>query len=88
MALRIAYAANLLILFPVCWSMFFGRGMTSVFEGKVAESDGLRLLVGSLWFTILTASVEAACSYSARSGYLQNGLVARVRVAFAQAVGY
>lgn len=54
--LRIAYAANILILVPVCWAMFLGGGVVSVFEGKVDESAGLRLLVGSLWFAILACS--------------------------------
>lgn len=55
--LRIAYAANILILVPVCWGMFLGSGVASVFEGKVDESTGLRLLVGSLWFAILACSI-------------------------------
>lgn len=55
--LRLAYAANILILVPVCWGMFLGSGVASVFEGKVDESAGLRLLVGSLWFAILACSV-------------------------------
>lgn len=52
-----AYAANILILVPVCWGMFHGGGVGTVFEGAVAESAGLRTLVGSLWFAILAASV-------------------------------
>jgi hypothetical protein len=52
-----AYAFNILILVPVCYSLFFGGGMAAVFEGKVSESDGLRLMVGSLWTAILIASV-------------------------------
>lgn len=55
--LRIAYAANILILVPVCWGMVLGAGVASVFEGKIDESAGLRLLVGSLWFAILVCSV-------------------------------
>ncbi len=55
--LRLAYAANILILVPVCWAMFFGQGVVSVFQGTVAESAGLRLLVGSLWAAILAGSV-------------------------------
>lgn len=54
--LRLAYAANILILVPICWNMFFGSGVASVFEGKVTESAGLRLLVGSLWLAILVGS--------------------------------
>jgi hypothetical protein len=51
------YILNILILVPVCYSMFFGGGISTVFEGKVDESQGLRLLVGSLWFAILIASI-------------------------------
>ncbi|WP_108812636.1 hypothetical protein [Sphingorhabdus sp. Alg231-15] len=54
--LRLAYIANILILAPICWSMFFGSGVTSVFDGKVEESAGLRILVGSLWLAILVGS--------------------------------
>jgi hypothetical protein len=55
--LRVAYAANILILVPICWTMVFGAGVASVFEGKVDESAGLRLLVASLWTAILLCSV-------------------------------
>ncbi|MEM8919161.1 MAG: hypothetical protein AAGE37_09905 [Pseudomonadota bacterium] len=55
--LRLAFLANIVILVPICWGMFFGSGVAGVFEGKVEESPGLRLLVGSLWFAILLASV-------------------------------
>lgn len=54
--LRLAYVANVLILVPICWSMFFGSGVASVFDGKVTDSAGLRLLVGSLWLAILIGS--------------------------------
>jgi hypothetical protein len=54
--LRVAFAANIFILVPVCWSMFFS-GVTNVFNGAVNESPGLRLLVGSLWLAILVASI-------------------------------
>ncbi len=54
--LRLAYVANILILAPICWNMFFGSGVASVFEAKVEESAGLRLLVGSLWLAILVGS--------------------------------
>lgn len=54
--LYLAYGFNILILVPVVWSMFFGPGVANVFEDKVAESAGLRLMVGSLWFAILLAS--------------------------------
>ncbi len=55
--LRLAYVANILILVPICWNMFFGSGVSNAFEGKVEESAGLRLLVGSLWLAILVGSV-------------------------------
>ncbi len=55
--LKIAYGANILILVPVCWAMFAGQGVKSVFNGAVDESAGLRLLVASLWAAILAASV-------------------------------
>jgi hypothetical protein len=54
--LRIAFGANIAILVPVCWSMFFGD-WNRVFDGAVAYSSGLRLLVGSLWTAILVASM-------------------------------
>ncbi|MEO1657231.1 MAG: hypothetical protein AAFR65_05870 [Pseudomonadota bacterium] len=54
--LRVAYAANIVILVPVCFGMFAGGGVNTVFEGKVPESQGLRLLVGSLWLAILLSS--------------------------------
>jgi hypothetical protein len=55
--LYFAYVFNILILIPVVYSMFFGAGVENVFEGKVVESAGLRLMVGSLWFAILVASL-------------------------------
>ena len=55
--LWLAYGANVAILVPVVWSMFVSGGTAGVFEGKVADSPGLRLLVGSLWFAILACSV-------------------------------
>lgn len=55
--LTIAYILNLLILVPVVFQLFSGSGMATIFEGKVAESTGLRILVGSLWLAILLASV-------------------------------
>jgi hypothetical protein len=55
--LRITYVANIFILVPVCFNMLVGSGVGSVFEGKVDESAGLRLLVASLWTAILVASV-------------------------------
>jgi hypothetical protein len=60
--LRFAYAANIIILVPVCWGMFFGAGVATVFQGQIAESAGLRLLIGSLWAAILVASIAAIWS--------------------------
>ena len=55
--LRLAYAANVVILLPVVWSLFASGGTSGVFEGKVADSEGLRLLVASLYLAILLASL-------------------------------
>lgn len=55
--LKLAYGANILILVPVVWNMIAGGGVATVFEGRVEESHGLRLLVASLWSAILLASV-------------------------------
>lgn len=55
--LQIPYVINIFILVPVCLGMFSGRGALTVFEGKVAPSAGLELLVGCLWASILTGSV-------------------------------
>ena len=55
--LVVAYLANIIILVPVVWSMFSGPSDESIFEGTVAESLGLRLLVGSLWAAILVCSI-------------------------------
>jgi hypothetical protein len=38
-----AYIFNVLILIPVCYTLFFGGGMAQVFEDKVSDSDGLGL---------------------------------------------
>jgi hypothetical protein len=54
--LRLAYAANIIILVPVVWGMLAGGGVATVFEGRVDESAGLRIMVGSLWMAILLAS--------------------------------
>ncbi|MBK7840874.1 MAG: hypothetical protein IPJ49_25000 [Candidatus Obscuribacter sp.] len=57
--LRIAYIANIIILTPVLFSMFADGGQKSIraFQGTVTNSDGLRLLVASLWFAILIMSI-------------------------------
>lgn len=51
------YIANIIILVPVCWSLVMSGGTSGVFEGKVSDSEGLRLLVASLYLAILIASV-------------------------------
>lgn len=58
MLLRLAYVANLAILAPVLFALHRERAsaMLQTFNGAVANSDGLRQLVMSLWFAI------AACS--------------------------
>jgi hypothetical protein len=55
--LKIAYAANIIILVPVISAMFTARGVANVFDGRVDESLGLRLLVASLWTAILIGSI-------------------------------
>lgn len=56
--LRIAYAVNILMLVPVCFAMFRSAGAGAlVFDRTVTESEGLRLLVASLWAAILAASI-------------------------------
>jgi hypothetical protein len=57
--LRAAYGLNILILVPVVGSLLLSAGgpTVAVFEGKVPESAGLRLLVASLWAAILACSV-------------------------------
>ena len=61
MVSRIPFVLNILILMPVCWSMFLGANGPSVeaFEHRIADSPALRLLVASLWFAILACSVMA-----------------------------
>lgn len=55
--LKLAYVANVVILLPVCWALFSEAGTRTVFEAKVAESEGLRLLVAALYGAILLVSV-------------------------------
>lgn len=55
--LLVPYLANILILVPVCWSLVMSGSVLGVFEGRVQESDGLRLLVASLYLAILIASI-------------------------------
>ena len=55
--LWLPYGANILILAPVVWGMFGAWAGPTLFGGDVENSQGLRLLVGSLWLAILLASV-------------------------------
>ncbi len=57
--LRIPFIINLLILVPVCLAMATSRdgGVASVFEGKVAASEGFRIIVFAMWTAILIGSV-------------------------------
>ncbi|MFN8554385.1 MAG: hypothetical protein U0103_23150 [Candidatus Obscuribacterales bacterium] len=57
--LRIAYTANLIILGPVLVSMFSDGGNKQIraFQNQVENSDGLRLLVASLWSSIFVLSI-------------------------------
>jgi hypothetical protein len=55
--LKLAYGVNVIILVPVVFGMLAGRGVAGIFEGRVQDSDGLRLLVASLWAAILLGSV-------------------------------
>lgn len=57
-AARLAYAANVLILAPVLWSLFShaGNGGLAAFGGAVRNEDGLRLLVASVWLAVLVLS--------------------------------
>lgn len=54
-ALQFAYAANIVILVPVLAG--FVQGVDPVFEGRVTDSSGLRVLVFALWSAILLLSV-------------------------------
>lgn len=57
--LQIAYAANLIILGPVLVSMFRDGGSNGIraFQSQVENSEGLRLLVASLWSAIFLLSI-------------------------------
>jgi hypothetical protein len=56
--LRIPYALNILILAPVLVSLLGASNSpdVAVFEFKVVESPGLRVLVAALWSAILLCS--------------------------------
>jgi hypothetical protein len=53
--LTFAYIANLVILVPVALPTLLRPSSTD--EGRFAESSGWRMLVGSLWLSIMVLSV-------------------------------
>ncbi|MEM7010520.1 MAG: hypothetical protein AAF585_03450 [Verrucomicrobiota bacterium] len=56
--LKIAYAANILILIPVALGTLLSkRGAEAVFEAKFETDTPLRILVGSFWTAILICSI-------------------------------
>lgn len=52
-----AYIANIVILVPVLISLVPQGGTERIFAAGLAESDGLRLLVASLWSAICVTSL-------------------------------
>ncbi len=71
--LRLAYAANIVILAPVLAGLLVGRNgpLVPALGGVITESEGLRLLVASLWGAILVMSL---------GGLVQPGLFWQVLV--------
>jgi hypothetical protein len=59
--LRLAFAANILILVPVVGSLLFGANDPTLpaFSHRATESAPLRLMLAALWGTILLASIAA-----------------------------
>lgn len=57
--LKSAYILNIFILAPVLVAMYRDKNATSLraFQGTVKNSEGLRLLVASLWSAILLLSI-------------------------------
>lgn len=55
LALRIAYAANILILVPIAVPTLLRR--VDAAQGRFVESEGWRVLVGALWTSILVLSL-------------------------------
>lgn len=53
------YVVNLLMLVPVAGAMLLTAdgGLRSVFEGKVADAPGLRLMILGFWLAVLVGSV-------------------------------
>lgn len=56
---RWPYLINLLMLVPVCAAMLLtgDGGVRSVFEGKLADSAGLRLMILGFWLAVLVGSL-------------------------------
>lgn len=56
---RWPYLVNLLMLVPVCAAMLLTAdgGLRAVFEGKLADSSGLRLMILGVWLAVLVGSL-------------------------------
>lgn len=56
---RWPYIVNLLMLVPVCAAMLLTAdgGIRSVFEGKLTDSAGLRLMILGFWLAVLVGSL-------------------------------
>lgn len=56
---KVAYLLNIFILTPVLFSMYCDNDGSRIkaFQGTIKNSDGLRLLVASLWSAILILSI-------------------------------
>ncbi len=59
LCVKVAYALNVLILAPVLVSMYCDVDSSSIraFQGTIKNSEGLRMLVVSLWSAILLLSL-------------------------------
>jgi hypothetical protein len=57
--LHIPYVFNIVVLIPTALTTLFGSKAVAgqVFQGKFAESAGLRTILGSLWTAILVCSI-------------------------------
>lgn len=58
-SLALPYLLNILMLAPVGPLTLWGgrRGLERVFQGRFAESEGVRTILGSLWTAILCVSI-------------------------------
>lgn len=58
LALRLAFAFNILVLVPVVAMLLRGpAGTAAVFQGTVTDSPGMRALLAALWSSILICSL-------------------------------